>query len=285
MGDWGNSFNLISIVYLGIAAYTVARLLRLGPGAFAEPLAGERPRLIAAASFYVLTPVAVALHELGHAAAIWALGGQVIDYHYILYWGYVVPSQSFGPAGDFAVALAGNLVTLAVGLGAALAVLWAPGRAAWNLLWGRLAEVQLSMVLVIYPVFCLLGFGGDFLLIYRRDTPWLSGPLLLAHLAGLATVVAQRNGRAGARFRLHMSPLWDVARKAERERAAAPTDPLPEKILAAVYDRAGLPTEAQAHAALASQLDPAPPGSSAAAGVSSERSANGSERRADPEAG
>ena len=269
MGAWGSTFNLLSFLYMGIAVVTMARLLRLGPKAFAEPLDAARQRLLSSASFYVLTPVAVALHELGHAALIVALGGSVVDYHFMLYWGYVIPDRSFGTYGDFAVALAGNVVTALIGAAAAVASLRWPRRAAWNVLWVRLAEIQLSMVLVLYPVFCLIGFGGDFLLIYRRATLPVSGPLLAIHLLAVVLVWRAWRGESGARLRLRASPLWDLLRRAQTQAAASPGDAQPELGLAFGFLQAGLPRASLKHAERALALAPTLGAAQALAGLAS----------------
>jgi len=244
MGLWGTAFNVLSLIYAGVALLTLGRLLRRGRSVFHEPLRLDDARLLSAAAFYLLTPLAVALHELGHAALVYALGGRIVDVHFMLYWGYVVPSRSFGPYGDFAVALAGNLVTLAIGLAAAWFELRRPVGAAWNLLWARLAEIQLSMVLIFYPLMCLIGFGGDFLLIYRPETWPVSLPLLAGHLAFLGWLIWARRGDLYPRFRLHASPLWDQIRRDQGALAASPDDAQAALRAAWAYLQAKLPVEA-----------------------------------------
>ena len=36
-----------------------------------------------------MVPISVALHELGHAVAIWSMGGEVVDFGYYGFAGYV----------------------------------------------------------------------------------------------------------------------------------------------------------------------------------------------------
>lgn len=224
MANWSSAFNLVSWVYLGIAALTVQRLWRAGALTFDDELTAADRRLVGAAAFYLATPIAVALHEFGHAAVVWALGGQIVDVHFMFYWGYVVPKRSFGDYGDLAVALAGNVVSVALGLAAARRVLHHPGRAAWNFFWWRFAEIQLSIALLVYPLMCLAGFGGDFVAIYRLDTAPVSAPLLALHLAYVGWLWRALRGRLGARARLLTGPLWDEMRRAERELVNNPDD-------------------------------------------------------------
>jgi hypothetical protein len=256
MGPLGTAFNLLSLLYAGVAMVTIWRLVVSRHRLFQEPLRPDMARLLSATAFYLLTPVAVALHELGHAVAVYALGGRIVDVHFMLYWGYVVPSQSFGPYGDFAVALAGNLVTLGIGLGAAWVQLRRPRRAAVNLLLGRLAEIQLSMVLVFYPLMCALGFGGDFLIIYRPEIWPASAPLLAAHLGFLGWLLWQRRGDLYSRFRLHASPLWDEIRQDQRQLARNPRDAAAALRAAWAYLQADLPDQALPLARLSVEVNP-----------------------------
>jgi hypothetical protein len=255
MGAWGTAFNWISLFYAGVAALTSIRLLQRGKAVFGEPLQPADARLLSAAAFYLLTPIAVAFHELGHVALVYALGGRIVGVHFLLYWGYVVPDRSFGPYGDLAVALAGNLVTLGLGLGAAWLELERPSRAALNLVWARLAEIQLSMVLVFYPVMCFIGFGGDFLLIYRVETWPVSAPLLAAHLGFLGWLVWTRRSTVFQRFRLHATPLWDEIRRSHRDLRANPSDARAALRGAWAFLQAKLPLEALPLARLATAQD------------------------------
>ncbi len=224
MGAWASAFNLIAWGYVAIAGWTIVRLLRAGKATFDDELTLSDRRLVGAAAFYLATPIGVVLHELGHCVVVWLFGGRIVDWHFLFYWGYVVPNRSFGDYGDFAVALAGNLVTVAIGAAALLHVLRRPANAAWNLFWLRIAEIHLSMALVFYPLMCLIGFPGDFQAIYRLDTAPVSAPLLAVHLAAVGLLWKARRGPAGARLQLVAGPLWDEVSTARRKLAANPGD-------------------------------------------------------------
>ena len=256
MSNWASAFNLISWVYLGVAALTLHRLWRAGPKTFDEDFTAADRRLVGAAAFYLATPIAVALHELGHAVVVWAFGGHIVDVHFMLYWGYVVPDRSFGDYGDLAVALAGNLVSVGIGLWAARRVLAHPRRSAWNFFWWRIAEIQLSIALVIYPLMCLLGFGGDYVAIYRLSTAPVSAPLLALHLGFTAWLFRALRGRLGARARLLTGPLWEEVRTAQRDQAKNPEDVCALLRQGWAQLAVGLAREARAPLARALELQP-----------------------------
>ena len=266
MGSWGSAFNLIAWFYLGIAALTVWRLVRAGRATFDDELTAGDWRLVGEAAFYLVTPAAVVLHELGHAAVVWAFQGRIVAWHFLFYWGYVVPSRSFGAYGDLAVALAGNLVTLALGLLAGWRVFGRPANAAWNFFWWRFAEIQLSMVLVFYPLLCLFGFGGDFKAIYRLSTAWVSGPLLALHLGLLLLLWRGWRGRLGARARMLTGPLWDEVRGAKAVLGVKPDDCGARMQLAWAYLAVGLRREARPWAEAVLALRPELPAAHALLG-------------------
>jgi hypothetical protein len=265
MGLWASAFNLVSLFYAAIALLTLFRLVRRRREAFDDRFSATDRGLIAAVAFYLLTPPAVALHELGHAVAIWLLGGRVLDFHFLFYWGFVV-HQSLGPYADLAVALAGNLVTIGLGGRAAWWVLHHPRNAATNFLWRKFAEIQLSLALVFYPLLCLVGFGGDWQTIYRLETAPVSAPLLALHLVVLAKLWQASRGPLGARWRLLGSPLWDEVRRAKTELQTDQKDISALLRLGWCYLSAGLCAEAQAPLSEAVKLRPELPAAHALLG-------------------
>ncbi len=257
MPTWAGVFNGIAWVYVGIAGWTVLRLLRSGRAAFDQELTPAGRRLVGAAAFYLATPPAVVLHELGHCVAVWLLGGRIVGWHFLFYWGYVVPDRSFGAYGDLFVALAGNLVTVAIGAAALVKVFRRPGRASWNFFLARIAEIQLSIALVFYPAMCLIGLPGDFQAIYRLSTAPVSAPLLAVHLAALVLLWKARSGRAGATLRLLTGPLWDEVRAAREAVARDPGDVVSLLKIGWAHLAVGLPAQARSpiEAALARRPD------------------------------
>jgi hypothetical protein len=157
-------FNVLAVVYALVAVQVVRRLRAAGKATFDEPVTPEDRRLITELSFFVLTPPAVALHELGHAAATWLFGGRVVSFWFAFYWGSVLPARipPFSPAEHAVIAAAGPLVTLVLGFGAMAWALARPGRPARNLLLLTFGQFELLFGLVLYPLFSLPTGIGDF---------------------------------------------------------------------------------------------------------------------------
>lgn len=177
-------FALLSIVYIGQGLLCLYRVITRWGSLWDETLTPEDLKLARAASFYVLVPPTVALHELGHAALVWAQGLEVVDWTFLGYMG-TVSHRSAGPLGDFAIASAGNLVTLAIGVGCLFFGIERPGHPVRNVLAIELGRQSCFLVLVFYPLLCLT-FPGDFATIYDfRDTPIASGVAAAFHGAVL----------------------------------------------------------------------------------------------------
>ncbi len=135
----------------------------------------------------LLTPPLVWLHECGHAAAMRLYGAPDPQIHFFLYWGYVTASTPFTPLQSFVVALAGPLVTWALGWALLAVALLLPLRPAVALALATCGMLQLVLVLVIYPGMSLVGGWGDFTLIYRAGVPLGSLAVGVGHVASLAT--------------------------------------------------------------------------------------------------
>ncbi|MGI8777056.1 MAG: hypothetical protein ACR2LJ_06630 [Acidimicrobiales bacterium] len=134
---------------------------------------------------FLIPPVVVLLHEVGHAVATVAVGGQVTDFHYGLFEGAVSFTGDLTNGQIWFIALAGNLVSIGIGL----AMVAAGGLA------GRLRRPLRYLLVVgglIEAVFGLLGYPlisesarfGDWLLIYDFGAdPALSWATLVVHVA------------------------------------------------------------------------------------------------------
>ncbi len=115
-------FALISLFYVILGARVIFQLVRNFRQTFDRNFTHEDRMLVDQASFFVLLPIAVALHELGHAIAVTLYGGEVLDWGFYGFAGYVAfDPRDFTDAEQIVVAAAGTLVnlllaTIAVGL-------------------------------------------------------------------------------------------------------------------------------------------------------------------------
>ena len=139
---------------------------------------------------FLLPPVTVLLHELGHVAAAWAVGARVTDFNYGLFEGSVGIAGRLTPAQRWLVSFAGNLVSVAIGLamlggGARATGLRRPFR--YVLLFGGL--LVLLFAAVGYPLLSATAGFGDWLVIYDFSaTPILGGLTAAVHVVGLVAL-------------------------------------------------------------------------------------------------
>jgi tetratricopeptide (TPR) repeat protein len=192
-------FNLFTLIYIFRGAQIVLEIWRQWTPLRQEPLQRWKKHLANQASFFVAVPPGVAIHELCHALAIWLFGGQIAEFGYRVFWGYVAPVGGFAgftAAQNWFIALAGTLGNLAYGAG--LWLLLRHNSASSLRFFGlRSFRFQLHFALIYYPVFTLfVQQGSDWRVIYDfASTPLLSFLTLVAHLLALGLfVLADRQG-------------------------------------------------------------------------------------------
>lgn len=196
-----NFFDAIALIYFVIGIRTVVMVWRERRSLTDATLTARDRYLLGQLAFFVLVPPGVFLHELGHVAATLQVGGQVAEFHYALFYGYVVPIGDFTPVQDWWIALSGNLISIIYGLLAIpLIPLVHPKWAKYLLL--AFARVQLTWALIGYPLFTLVGFG-DWATIYNPRTWYAGVPFGVFHLALIAVLFfANRSLRVR---------LWEVS--------------------------------------------------------------------------
>lgn len=223
-------FNLIAIAYVLIAVQVLRRLRRAGKATFDDDVTPADRRAIFELAFFVLTPPAVALHELGHAAATWLLGGRVAEFWFAFYWGSVLPDRVRPfTSGEYAfIAAAGPLVTILIGAAAIAYVLARPGRPARNLLLLTFGQLELIFGMVFYPLISLPTGFGDFHIL-RTDLndafPQAGNVLMAAFLLVTFLLMRYRSSPAWKRrlWRLTSSNFGDLE-SAEARMAQDPGD-------------------------------------------------------------
>jgi hypothetical protein len=233
-------FQLVALAYVVVGVVTLVRVVRGWTALWDAELTDADVSLASRAAFFLLVPPTVALHELGHAVAVWLYGLEVVDWGFVGYMGWVLPSGSAGALGDFVVALAGNLVTLGLGLGALAFGIGRPGHPVRNLLAIELGRQSLFLVLVFYPLICV-SFPGDFQRIYDfRATPIASGLTAAAHalLLGVGYLHYWKR-RWRPRARLLCSPVAQILVGLEQRLAADPGDHEARRRLGALAQASG----------------------------------------------
>lgn len=237
----GQSATGVDIVFALAILGTLFMLVRRWKALWDSDFTAADRSLATQCAYFLVTPIVVLLHELGHILGARMVGGTVLGFHYGLVEGSVQVAGGLSDAQFWWVALAGNLVGAGVGL--AMAVAGAsrerlPRALRRILIVGGLLEVGAQ--LVIYPLLSLSAGFGDWKAIYDFGaTPVLSTATLVLHVITLVAV--WRWWRGGVRRTLFNIDHALNAEMAELERAiaASPQDPQPVMELAVLYARNG----------------------------------------------
>jgi hypothetical protein len=227
-------FAALSILVILVGLRTLLRVVKEWRNLWDDDLTREDAKLASSASFYLLIPPTVALHELGHAIAVWSVGLEVEGFWFLGYMGAVFhrPSTDLG---NFTIALAGNAVTLLIGVACMAIGLMRPGHAVRNILWIDLGRQSLFLVLIFYPLLCLI-FPGDFRTIYAfHKTPVAAGVTAAAHAALLFAAYKIVWPKIKARARLLCSRQASRFIDAERKVRSEPGDLSAHRELGILY--------------------------------------------------
>lgn len=179
-------FALISLFYCVIGLRVVRDLYRHWRTAFDRNFTPADRYLVDQAAFFILVPISVALHELGHAVMIWSFGGHVTGWGFYVFAGYVSYAEPFTDVQHILVAAAGSVVNVILGALAVGVVFLKrpPMRAAFNELLLQFAIISVANALIFYPLLDFAtGLEGDWSQMYFGGVPWLSFIILVIHLS------------------------------------------------------------------------------------------------------
>jgi len=220
---------------------TLFLLIRRWRAVWDDEFTVEDRRLATQCAVFVVPPIIVLLHEVGHVIGARMVGGKVLGFHYGLIEGSVRVAGGLSANQFWWVALSGNVVGAGLGLAMAVAGSSAarmPRALRRILIMGGL--LQVAYQLVLYPLISLSARFGDWQAIYDFGaTPALSTATLVVH--ALVLVALWRWWRGSVRrtlFNVDHAQGEEIARL-EAAAGASPHDPQPVMELAVVYARNG----------------------------------------------
>jgi hypothetical protein len=176
-------FDILALLYVFRGAQLLITIWRQWPEFKSEPLTAQKKTLANQASFFIAVPLSVLIHELAHAVAVIMAGGEILDFHYRAFYGYVEHVGNYTAAQLWWIALVGTLGSLAFGL-----VLWfflrSVRSSSIRYFALRALRYQIYFSLIFYPLFTLFGFDGDWRIIYDfTSTPILSVVTAVFHVS------------------------------------------------------------------------------------------------------
>lgn len=182
-----SSFDLISILYSIISLDTIIRLVPNWNSVWDDSVTAKDKLLIQRTAAFILIPLGVFFHELGHAVTTWLFGGEVREFQWRLFWGYVVPVGNFTTDQIWWIAFSGNLISILLGI---IAILILPfvKKPSFKELFYTFAIAELIYSLIFYPLVSFTGFRGDWLTIYDFSIQPYAQITLVLHIALLLTL-------------------------------------------------------------------------------------------------
>ena len=201
MGGIADTFSGLALLSVLGAAFTLYRLSKNWRTFWNNKLSAQDRQLAIGVAFFMLVPVGVLLHELGHMVAAWSTNSRVLGLHYFLYWGYVeyVPATN-SPLLEWYVSLAGNFVSYALGIIClAVAIFATRLKEVVRVMLAQLGILEMAQTLLLYPLISIdPAFDGDWDSIYSFRAPLASGLTLAMHIVSLGgfIILMQRNREA-----------------------------------------------------------------------------------------
>lgn len=241
--------DLIGLISLPLGFMALKNLIINRRSLFDDELTPEDKQQIRALAFFVVLPVIVLLHELGHAVCTEMFGLKVKEFHYAFMWGYVLPEGHMTALQSLLITVAGNAAQVLAGLCLLLAGLFVRSPF-WCMLLIFSGLLSIAQTVVFYALMSLFGIYGDWYLIYTNPESQAVHLIALVHaliVIGLLYLVSARALRIWYQSRL--DPQWgERFRQLMRQAQADPQDSKTQIALAAHCLAANLLSDAASHA-------------------------------------
>jgi tetratricopeptide (TPR) repeat protein len=227
-------FKVFSLFYVVAGINTIWKAIKRWRELTDDNLTAFDKQQLGTLAFFALVPIAVLLHELGHAAATYQMGGYVDwlngGFEYGFFFGSVQPIGRFLPEQRWWISLAGNLVSVVLVFLGILGAIVA-SRPWLKFLFLSFARTQFVLTLIAYPLMSIVGFFGDYVWIY--GTSWgLTIPTASVHLALIGGLVLLDRSARVKRWEVSLNAeAHSELQKLDRAIAARPgaPDPLIER--------------------------------------------------------
>lgn len=184
-----SDFDLISLLYAFLSLDTLWRLRQQWKSFWDDNITRQDRLLAQRVALFLLIPLGVLFHEVGHALATWQVGGTVVDFQWRLFWGYVTAVGDFTPLERWWISLSGNVVSIVLGILAIPAFLMTHKPILKQILL-TFTAAELVYSVVFYPIFSFMSesFEGDWVTIYNFSVYPYAQITLVLHLTLLVTL-------------------------------------------------------------------------------------------------
>lgn len=207
-----NYFDLISFIAGLICIQTLLQLSQNWSKFWDAQVTFKDQELAQRLAIFVLIPIGVLLHEIGHSLATWQVGGTVSTLQWRFYWGYIITSGNFGSVEYWWIAFSGNLVSILLGLLPISFIPYIYKRIVGEVLYSY-ACIQSIYALVWYPLLSLALRRGDWVEIYDFAVQPYATLTLVGHVGLLWGLWQLYHSRKAIHWRLarnsNASDTWE----------------------------------------------------------------------------
>lgn len=254
--NWNQISNtIIGIILLPFSLRTVKSLIDNKQTLFDDDLTKADRTILKQAALFVLLPIVVLVHELGHLLACYVYQVKVVSFHWALFWGEVSWRGTVTPAAPAVIAAAGNLFQLACALSALLVALAVRSPAVvalatYTYLWAGFS------CLVFYPLVSIASWDYDFAILYGSpDKRIVWGAALIHIILAWGFIYSFVSDRTKLWFAEKTRPVWAREFKRIKETAQREGTAVSYLALAWQYYLVGLDGPAEKTLQTVEQLD------------------------------
>ena len=223
-----DSIDLISLLPVIISVVTLGQLAKNWSKFWDDKVTSADQQLAQQLAIFLLVPLGVLLHEIGHSLATWQMGGMVKTFRWYFFSGYIIPSGNFSLAEYWWIVFAGNLVSILLGLLPITLITRVHKRIMGEILY-FFACIQSIYALILYPVWSVFSRSGDWSFIYDFNLIPSTSLLLLGHLLLLWRLWKIYRSYAAIQWRLARNPnIADVWKRLNAEQGHRPNDLQPK---------------------------------------------------------
>ncbi|BAY87444.1 hypothetical protein NIES267_69660 [Calothrix parasitica NIES-267] len=182
-----SSFDFMAIFYAILSIDTILRLSNNWSSFWDDKITAKDKFILERVAIFILIPLGVFFHEVGHALATLQVGGEVREFQWRVAWGYVIAVGNFLPVESWWIAFSGNLVSIALGYLAILAVPLVKKPILKHLFY-TFSQAELVYSLIAYPLFSFTAVRGDWVKIYDFSVKPYAQITLAVHIFLLFTL-------------------------------------------------------------------------------------------------
>lgn len=225
-------FNVISLLTIVASIIVLLELRRNWSTFWDDQVTLKDKELTSKLAFFVLVPIGVLFHEIGHSVATWQVGGTVETFRWFGFSGYIIPQGDFSLGERWWIFFSGNLVSILLGLIAIPLAFRIQKRIVAETLYA-FAFLQLIYALIGYPLYSLLARLGDWVFIYNPLFQPYIYLLLATHLFLLYQLWQLHHSKKALTWRLSRTPqIFTNFEQLQAEQIQRPQDLQPQLDLA-----------------------------------------------------